>query len=293
MVIVGIDSSYAKPTAQLVAQFRAAGVKMWSGYLTTKSGVGIAAPWSQADFDLAKQLGAIPLAFCSGWDDPIACKALAAAWGVRLCLDVENSIRGFGSWVQGWLDASGAGVYGNIGVHGVSAPFHILSAYPGVQENTTWFSGYTKPNTPCGWQYQGTHVEFGIEVDTGNYDDWFAQGIINKEVEDGDMIQIQCNAPGGGIALLGSTFCVNVENAANATALAAAGVPIAEVDLPLFQVLLGITGNAGSALEALLTEISAKLDQVNASVQSVVTADKEIAANTDGLVPPDRQGAPQ
>jgi len=48
-----------------------------------------------------------------------------------LCLDIESGIRGDGPWKQAWLDASGAGVYGNGPCHNCRAAFHVLAAYPG------------------------------------------------------------------------------------------------------------------------------------------------------------------
>lgn len=175
-MLLGIDSSFAKPNPTLAAQFRAAGVRIWSGYLVTKGNVGIAAPWTKADFDNAKLVGGMPLGYCSGWDDPVACKNLAAQWGVRLCLDVESGIRGDGPWVQAWLDASGAGLYGNAPSHnGRRAAFHILAAYPGYNPNATWSAQVPRPAGPCGWQWQGTHTQFGIAIDSTWFDDWFAQ----------------------------------------------------------------------------------------------------------------------
>src|SRR5881275_2057692 len=107
-MIVGLDSSFDTPSATQAQQARAAGIRVWSGYLATRVGVGLGHPWTERDFENAKLCGGTPLAFCSGQDDPVACKNLAAQWGVRLCLDVEEGIRGNGSWVQDWLNRSGA-----------------------------------------------------------------------------------------------------------------------------------------------------------------------------------------
>jgi hypothetical protein len=117
--------------------------------------------------------------FVSGNDAPAALKALAAKLNVRICLDVEGGIRGDGPWVQGWLDASGAGLYGNSGVHsGRRAPFYILAAYPGSSDPAgTWWNQTPAPPGPCGWQWVGTHTEFGVGVDRGDYDDWFSSTI--------------------------------------------------------------------------------------------------------------------
>lgn len=172
-MIAGLDSSTQPSPAQAVAA-KNAGVRLWSGYLQTKPNVGLYAPWSQQGFENARLCGSTPIAYCSGWDNPATCQALAAAWKVRLCLDVENGIRPNGAWVQGWLDASGAGLYGNLPVHTHKATFHILAAYPGFDPQATWDPRLLAPPGPSGWQWQGTHTEFGVGVDRGWFDDWFA-----------------------------------------------------------------------------------------------------------------------
>ena len=93
-MIAGLDSSGDRPTSAQLAQAKAHGVKMWSGYLATRQGMNLAQPWTQQDFARVKAAGLSSIAFCSGKDDPVACKNRAAAWGVRLCLDVESGIRG-------------------------------------------------------------------------------------------------------------------------------------------------------------------------------------------------------
>jgi hypothetical protein len=171
-MIIGLDSSASVPLRREAEAARAAGIRLWSGYLATRSGVRLYHPWAKADFDNARLCGATPIAYASGWDDPAACRALATTWNVRLCLDVEAGIRGDGDWVQRWLDASGAGLYGNLPVHkGRTARFHILAWYVQKDPQTTW-SGL-RPAAPCGWQWQNTHTEFGASVDRGWYDDWF------------------------------------------------------------------------------------------------------------------------
>jgi hypothetical protein len=75
------------------------------------------------------------------------------------------------TWLQPFLDASGAGLYANPPYHGYAAAFHILADYPGVDPSATWLN--LRPTTPCGWQWEGTHTEFGVGVDRGWYDDWF------------------------------------------------------------------------------------------------------------------------
>jgi hypothetical protein len=169
-VIAGLDSS-SQPSAAQAQAAHAAGVRLWSGYLQTKPNVGLFAPWTRQGFENARLCGSTPLAFCSGWDDPVALKTLAASWNLRLCLDVEGGIRPNGSWVQPFLTASGAGLYANAPYHGWTAPFHILAGYPGFDPKATW-SGL-RPAGACGWQWEGTHTEFGVGVDRGWYDDWF------------------------------------------------------------------------------------------------------------------------
>lgn len=174
----GVDSSFARPNLQTIQAAVAAGVRNWSGYLTTRPGVNIAAPWPASDFDITRQAGSMPIAYCSGWDDPTAVKEAAAAAGVRACLDVESGIRGDGPWVQPWLDESGAGLYGNPSVHaGRTAAFHILADYLTYDPHSTWPAWLHRPAAPCGWQWRGTHVEFGLGVDSTWLDDWFLTGI--------------------------------------------------------------------------------------------------------------------
>ena len=167
----------------MAAQARAAGVRVWGGYLATRPGVNLASPWDLASFDVARQVGGAPVAFCSGWDDPGACRNLAAQWNVRLCLDVEDRIRGDGPWVQPWLDASGAGLYGQhyqdtAGVwHSIHldrrAAFHVMSWYIGRDPGASWAGPTPADGSALAWQWVGTHTEFGLSVDRGWYDDSF------------------------------------------------------------------------------------------------------------------------
>lgn len=171
-MIAGLDSSLDAPSANDALTARAAGVGMWNGYIATKSGVNLEAPWTQLAFENARLCGATPLAFCSGLDDPVALKALAQAWNVRLCLDCESGIRGPGPWVSAWLAASGAGLYGSVAtVQAYDAPFKVAAEYPGFDPGKTF--PYPSGSLPTGWQWEGTHSEFGRSVDRGWYDDWF------------------------------------------------------------------------------------------------------------------------
>jgi hypothetical protein len=177
-MIAGLDSA-TPPTAAQLAAAKAHDVKLWAGYLATKPHMNLLHPWSRQDFARVKDAGLSTFAYCSGLDDPDACKRQAADWGVRLCLDVEPQIHGDGPWVQGWLTASGAGLYGNAPVFaGRRAAFYVLAWYPKSKHDPgrTWIDDhrYPRPNGPCGWQWLGTHTEFGAGVDRGWYDDWFA-----------------------------------------------------------------------------------------------------------------------
>lgn len=222
-MIKGLDSS-SVPNASQVAQAKAAGYKIWSGYLQTKPNVNIYHAWTEADFDIARQCGSKPIAYCSGWDDPVACKNLAAQWDVLLCLDVESSIRADGSWVQGWLDASGAGLYGNSPVFAARrAPFYVLAAYPGYDPGTTWPGNVALPPGPHGWQYQGTHSLFGIGVDTTNFDDWFVQSSPPQQDEETQMfIAVVQGTPAQ--FLVTDSVIVGIDSGPDSAALQAAGI---------------------------------------------------------------------
>lgn len=180
-MVEGLDSDHP-PTAAQVQQAKQAGYSIWSGYIATRpdpanptaSRFNLDRPWTKAEFDVVRALNPQPIAYCSGWDDPVALKALASEWSVRLCLDVESGIRGDGSWVQAFLDASGAGLYGNSQVHtGRRAPFHVWAGYPASDPGTSWPAAAARPATPCGWQWHGTESLFGMAVDLTHFDDWF------------------------------------------------------------------------------------------------------------------------
>lgn len=179
-MIAALDSSLDAPSADQARAAGAAGVRVWCGYLATRAGVGLEVAWPELAFWNASQAGGTPIAFASGWDDPLALRQLAAAWQVRLALDCESGIRdlGEGGWnTQAWLDASGAGLYGLARVHVLRAPFHIVARYPGFDPRATWDArAGPRPPAPCGWQWQGTHPEFGRSVDRLWLDDWFAGG---------------------------------------------------------------------------------------------------------------------
>src|SRR5438552_1200786 len=171
-MITGVDSAYA-PSAVQIAAAKAAGHRAWAGYF---AGPNILNGWSREDFDRVRAGGLATWAYVSGWSDPAAIQAQSDAWGVPICLDVEGGIRGFGAWTQGWLDAAApCGLYGNPPIHaGISAAFHVCAAYPGYDPGATWPSYIGRPAVPCAWQWQGSHNEFGITVDSVYADDAFA-----------------------------------------------------------------------------------------------------------------------
>ena len=176
-MIAGLDSSTSVPTSAQLADAKARGVKLWSGYLATRSGVGLLHPWSQEEFARVRKAGLAALGFCSGRDDPVACKRRAAEWGVRLCLDVEQGIRSDGPWVQPWLNDSGAGLYGNAPVFsGRKAAFYVFAAYPGIDPTRTW-PRLRSAQRAVRLAVAGDAHRVRCLVDQGWYDDWFAIGL--------------------------------------------------------------------------------------------------------------------
>jgi hypothetical protein len=160
-IVKAVDSEYPPDHESLVLA-RNDGVVGWNGYIP---GPNIGHGWTAADFDSVRSAGLQSIAYASGWMDPVAAKLEAALYGVRGCLDVEGGIRGDGPWVQGWLNASGFGLYGNMPVHpGRSAAFHVLAAYPGGDPGVSW-NRSVRPPAPCGWQWQGTTARYGASVD--------------------------------------------------------------------------------------------------------------------------------
>ena len=177
-MIEGRDSSYSdEATPAQYQQAYAAGVRIWWLYISPSGGGGLAHVADKEDFDAIKAAGMEAGAFCSGNDDPVKVKEMALSYGLRLwCLDVERTIRPDGPWVPGWLAAAESGLYGNIGVFpGRTAKFYIVSDYRAVP-GQTWVDGEYAPNGPRGRQYRGGHTEWGLSVDSGRYDDYFAPG---------------------------------------------------------------------------------------------------------------------
>lgn len=188
-----LDSSIARPTPALARAARAAGIRAWGGYLPP--GVGLESPWDRASFEVVQAAGLVAIGFASGNDDPDQVAATARAWRVLGCLDDEDGIRAPGGWEQAWLDASGFGLYGLVGVHaGLRARFHIAALYPGVDPGSSWPDAVApRPPAPCGWQWQGTHVDqvTGLPVDSTWLDDWFGR-------RGGEAVTVSCARPDGG-----------------------------------------------------------------------------------------------
>lgn len=172
-MISGRDSSYGRPSIEQLYAALTAGVLNWGGYLATMGDVNLGSPWDRGSFARVQAvLPSKPLAYCSGWDDPIACARLAAEWDVRLILDVEDGIRGDGPWVDHWLAASGAGLYGSRGTcNAHAAPCKIMAHYVGEDPGVTWEGD--PPDVPHGWQWDGDVEDWGLGVDRVLLDDWF------------------------------------------------------------------------------------------------------------------------
>jgi hypothetical protein len=190
-LIKGLDS--VPPTDAQIASARAAGYGVWAGYLPGLF-IDPAHFWSKSDFDRVRSAGLGTFAYVSGQEDPANMKSQGAANGVQICLDVEGGIRPDGPWVQSWLDISGAGLYGNAPVfNGRSARFSVLANYPGFDPRATWPSTLQHPNGPTGWQWQGTHNEFGISVDSTWFDDSLASlfgSTIAGELSHDDLLRL-------------------------------------------------------------------------------------------------------
>jgi hypothetical protein len=201
--VIGSLDSETPPTAAQVQQAKAANVKVWSGYIastpfTGGSAFNLGRPWSEDEFAIAAGCGEPPIAFYSGWDNPAAVKAKAAAFRVkvRLCLDVEGGIRGYGAWTQPNLDASGGGLYANQATQNVCrAPFRILygtyfNANGSVNNpNATWRGA--PPAEPHGWQWWNSHTEFGAGVDRSWLDDYFSSPQGGLSLADAASLEAQ------------------------------------------------------------------------------------------------------
>lgn len=171
MTVEWLDSAYPPNDAQIAAA-KTAGYGGWAGYF---AGLNILNGWAKSDFDRVKAGGLRTMAYCSGWSDPAVLKAQGEAWAVTICLDDESGIRPTGGWEQSWLNVAGSGIYGNYWLHGVTAAFHILAAYPtsGDPGNTDWWGSTPRPAGLTGWQWAGTHGFAGISVDSS----WFDEGV--------------------------------------------------------------------------------------------------------------------
>lgn len=172
-LLAGKDSAYAPTDAQLDA-FYAAGVRVFGGYIKLGND-GIYHGWTAADFARVKAHGMVAVAYMSGWDDPTQARAVATSWGVSVVIvDIENGIRPDGTWVQGWLNTAHAGEYGNAAVHHYTATIHEDAGYFGYDPKASWPAWIARPAGVCGWQWQGSHGEFGLTVDSAWWDDSIA-----------------------------------------------------------------------------------------------------------------------
>lgn len=267
-MIAGLDSSDGRPSPAQAAAAYAAGVRLWGGYLGTRPGLGLASLWDKASFDVVLNAGMVAIAYCSGLDDPAGVRALADAWGVLLGVDVEPGIRDDGPWVPGFLRAAApCGLYGLASVHyqtgepvGRGAAWNVVANYPGFDPGATWVSGLPPPAAPHGWQWQGTHTEFGVSVDSM----WLEDAVLSlPQVTD---VPIIIGAPNRPAFLLDGRLWVGIADAGDVTALQAAGVREAMVSTALFDAI----NAAQTAVPAVgtvttdLTPVTSRQDKLNA-----------------------------
>jgi hypothetical protein len=178
-MIKGVDSAYPPSTTSL-QQAKAAGVRHWAGYF---AGRNILHGWAHSEFQRVQNAGLSTMAYCSGWSDPVKMQTQSLEWEIPICLDVEGGIRGDGAWVQPWLDASGAGLYGNGPVfRGRRFAFGVVASRPITDPHATWpsetwwprvWGEYVGAPAIDGWQWLGSHTAFGTTVDGCWLDDAF------------------------------------------------------------------------------------------------------------------------
>ncbi len=172
--VAGLDSSYDVPNVVAIARAHAAGVGAWMGYGTVPypPGQGAAHVWPDTAFLAIEQGGLRTAAFFFGTADPLACAACCARLGIAGFLDVEPP-RPDGAWVGTWLARSGLGLYGlrpTLLHWRGHYPAAILADYPDSGDPHADHPADLNLGVPQGWQWQGTHSEFGCSVDRGTYD---------------------------------------------------------------------------------------------------------------------------
>lgn len=254
-----VDSSTSLPDAAGLLAAREAGLYGWCGYLASKAGVKLYAPWPKEHFDRVRAAGLRTGAYVSGWDDPVAVAALAADWGIDLLiLDVEARIRGDGTWVPGWLSAAGAGLYGASSVHsGRTAVCHVLADYPGgADPQATWPSWLSRPAGPCGWQWHGSTGFYGATVDLA----WFDDAIGGTD----EMTQAEVDEIKGNLIAV-----VNALHRGNT---------------PIWDVVTAAMNNSANAVNA-LSDLKTEVDALKAALSAVqagtpVAHTHPITANT-------------
>jgi len=171
--MIAVLDSATPPSDEQLHAAAAAGVQGWAGYF---AGPNIEHGWAQTDFE--RVLAVLPhtLAYCSGHADPAAMRAQGEAWGVPIALDVEPSIRPDGDWVEPWLEAaSPSAYYSDISdmttehVNGHAAALIVASRSTDPQRTWPWW--IATPAKPHGNQWQGSHTEFGADVDRCWFDE--------------------------------------------------------------------------------------------------------------------------
>lgn len=232
-MLAGRDSAFA-PNDEQLAAFYAQGVRVWGLYIKLGND-GIYHGSAEADFARIRAHGMVDIAYMSGWDDPTQARAVANSWGVSIVIvDIEAGIRPDGTWVQGWLNTADAGEYGNLPVHHYTATIHEDAGYFGYDPKATWPSGVPRPAGICGWQWQGSHTENGLTVDSAWWDDAIAGGQFgtpsNLRTEAVRMAAILVNADSPNKdAYLDSASGKRHISLGEFQGLRAAGVPVQEV----------------------------------------------------------------
>lgn len=209
-MIAGRDSSFTIPTDAQLAAAHAAGVRAWGGYLVSlddatvlslrarrQGAFGLAAPWVRSEFQRVLNAGMVAIGFCSGRDLAAAVGSKSRAWGVLPCVDAEVGIRADGeggNWIPTWVKDAGSGLYGLASVHhhfgeapGRGATFNLVARYPGGDPQLSWDpAAGPRPPGLCGWQWRGSHPEFGVTTDSLWLDDGFLSVVSLSSGSGGD-----------------------------------------------------------------------------------------------------------
>jgi hypothetical protein len=236
-----VADSWWEPTAQQIAEAKAAGYGAWLGYF---AGSNVYHGWADATFQRVLAGGLKTGAYCSQGSDPAQIKAHAAALGIVALLDDESGLHADDSGTDPWLAASGAALYGGIAVqtthrtHG--HPGYIFAAYPGITETTSWpsYAAATSPRMPQGWQWADPAIDpkpFG-SVDTSNFEAALLNaGAVPAPTPGGHQRMLVLTTSGQPALLVINGVAVGIPSAADLAALSTGGVPTVPVSGALFE----------------------------------------------------------